>query len=139
MRQILSIVLGVVAWAGVSWLTYAPSSGPKLNPGYIIDFLKVVQPNFLGMLLHMVPGVVAGLFATRRHVMCGAVAAALTSFIQRAELIGRVPADYHAQLVATSVALALVFSVYGMAGGALGLALRGSIGSFKTMRLRNPA
>lgn len=133
MRQILSIVLGVIAWAGVSWFTFRPSSGPTLNPGYIIDFLKVVQPSFLGMLLHMVPGVVAGMVATRRHVMCGAVAAALTSLIQRVELIGRVPADYHAQLVATSVALALVFSMYGMAGGALGLVLRGSISSFKPM------
>ena len=139
MRQLLSIVLGVIAWAGVWWFTLRPSAGPTVSPGYVIDFLKVVQPNFLGMLLHMVPGVVAGLVAGRKHVMCGAVAAALTSLIQSAGFIGRVTADYHAQLVATSVALALVFSVYGMAGGALGLVLLGSNSSFKPTPLRGAA
>jgi len=139
MRQLLSIFLGVIAWAGVWWFTFRPSSGPTVSPGYVIDFLKVVQPNFLGMLLHMVPGLVAGLVASRKHVMCGAIATALTSLIQSAELIGRVTADYHAQLVATSVALALVFSVYGMAGGALGLALGGSNNSFKPNSLRESA
>ena len=139
MRQLLSIALGVLAWAIVRWFVYREPTGITFQPVYVIDFLKVVQPNFLGMVLHLTPGLVAGLVATRKPTLCGAVAAALASFIQSAALIGHVTPDYHVQLLTTSVALAVVYSVYGMAGGALGSLLGGSNNSFKPKPLRGSA
>ncbi|MGY1424157.1 hypothetical protein [Lysobacter sp. A289] len=139
MRAIVSIAIGIAAWLLLDWLVFRQSDTVRVLPLQVIHFLKVVQPNFLGALLHIVPWMLTGLIAVRRPVLCGAVAAAIASCINSAELVAHVPDGYLTQLFVSSLALATVWSLYGAAGAALGNAMSGSNNSFKPNPLRGPA
>jgi hypothetical protein len=138
-RSLLAIAIGIAISALLNWYFYRQPAAVRLLPMPVIDFLKVVQPFFTTMLLHLLPWFVTGLIALRRPILCGAIGAALALTLTRIELFSLFSQDYFWQLVATSSGLVIIAAIYGAAGAALGLVVRSSNYSFKPKPLRGSA
>ena len=130
-RSGFAIAIGIALAISVQAFLHRQPSGISIQPEIVINFLKVVQPSFLGAVAELLPWFITGLIAIRLPVACGALAAAIASLVDSASLISLLSPDYLPQLVASSVALAIIDACYGAAGAALGSAARGSNNSFK--------
>ena len=139
MRQVLSIVAGLAAWLVLRWMFYRNPETVTILPLQVIDYLRVVEPSFRNTLLNVLPWIITGLLANRRSLLCGALAAAITSAIRSADLLAHMPEGYWGQFAATTLTLALISALYGAAGAALGASLKRSNNSFKPKPLRGSA
>jgi hypothetical protein len=137
-RSLLAVAIGVSISALLHWYFYRQPAGVEVLPMPLISFLKVMQPFFTAMLLHLLPWFVTGIIALRRPVLCGAVGSALALAITRIEFFSLFSPDFW-QLVATSAGLIIVAAFYGAAGAALGVVVRSSNNSFKPKPLRGSA
>jgi len=138
-RSLLAVAIGVSISVFLHWYFYRQPTGVQIMPMPVISFLKVVQPFFTAMLLHLLPWFVTGFIALRRPILCGAAGSALALAITRMELFSLFSPDYFWQLVASSAGLVIVAAFYGAAGAALGVVVRSSNNSFKPKPLRGSA
>jgi len=138
-RSILAVAIGVSISALLHWYFYRQPVGVHVLPMPVISFIKVVQPFFTAMLLHLLPWFITGIIALRRPILCGAAGSALALAITRIEFFSLFSPDYFWQLVATSAGLIIVAAFYGAAGAALGVVARSSNNSFKPKPLRGSA
>jgi hypothetical protein len=138
-RSLFAVAIGVSISALLHWYFHRQATDVMVLPMPIISFLKVVQPFFTAMLLHLRPWFITGYIALRRPILCGAAGSALSLALTRIELFSLFSPDYFWQLVATSAGLVIVAAFYGAAGAALGVVARSSNNSFKPKPLRGSA
>jgi hypothetical protein len=138
-RSFVAIAVGILISALLHACFYRQPTEIQILPMFVIGFLKVVQPFFTAMLLHLLPWFITGLIARQRPVLCGAVGSAIALAITRFEMFSLFPPSYFWQLVASSSGLVAIAAFYGAAGAAWGAVAGGSNNSFKPKPLRGSA
>lgn len=130
-RPLIATIAGIVLSALLDVYLHRQPVDVSFHFEFVIGFLRVVQPAFGSMVIHLLPWFVTGLIATRRPVLCGAIGSAIAATFASVDLFSLLPPDYLGQLLVSSLALAAIGACYGAAGAALGAIARSAYSSFK--------